>query len=127
MGLQQIKCDVTTYDFAWGYLVDVVDYPDSPILSVYLHHDYYYNYRMRMFDIDKEILYESGGHLFEEIESRLVHGSYIKEFEEKFLSDADDSDESSNVIPDYLGTEHSSDDSIESGKNDDIDDLIIPF
>lgn len=117
MGLQQIKCNVTTYDFAWGYLVDVVDYPDSPIISVHLHHDYFYNYRMRMFDIDKEMLYESGGHLFEEIESKLVHGSYIKMFEDKFLSnDSTENDDTKDI-----------DESEEDAKSDDVDNMIIPF
>lgn len=89
MGLQKARCTTTTYEFVWGFLVDVVDFEDSNILSIYLHHQYYYNIRMRMFDVDKYELNRDGGHLFEIIESELIHGPYIKDYEERFLSDKD--------------------------------------
>ena len=40
MSLRTVRCTVDTYDFAAGYLVDVVDYPCEEELEVYLHHIY---------------------------------------------------------------------------------------
>ena len=65
--------------------MDIVDFSDSDFLCVYLHHEYYYEHRIHMFDVRRDELGAGGrGDLFENIEGALIHGSYIADFENKF-------------------------------------------
>ena len=87
MSLKFLNCKVTTYDFAAGYIVDVVDYPIEEELKLYLHHWYYDGMKMHMFNIRKDELgvYGGMGELEDIIEGALVNGSYIQKFKENYF------------------------------------------
>ena len=88
MSLEFLDCIVTTYDFAAGYLVDVVDYPLEEELKLYLHHWYYDGMKIHMFNIRKDELGAFGGmgELEDIIEGALVNGSYIQKFKENYFN-----------------------------------------
>ena len=87
MSLKPVNCTITTFDFAAGYMVDVVDYPLEEELEVYLHHWYYDGIKVHIFDIRKDELgYGGCGSLEEFIEGRLVYGRYIQDFERKYFT-----------------------------------------
>ena len=86
MSLQSVNCTTTTFNFAAGYMVDVVDYPLEEELEVYLHHWHYDGIKVHIFDIRKDELgYGGCGCLKEYIEGHLVHGHYIQDFERKYF------------------------------------------
>lgn len=87
MSIHTVNCTITTYDFAAGYLVDVVDYPNAEELEVYLHHRYYDGIKVHIFDVRKDELGFGGlGELEDVIEGRLVHEPFIRNFEDKYLT-----------------------------------------
>ena len=87
MSLTTVECLTTTYNFAAGYLVDVVNYPLEEELEIYLHHCYYDGIKIHIFDIRKDELGCGGaGELEDIIEGRLVHQSFIQAFEQKYFS-----------------------------------------
>ena len=87
MSMTPINCTITTFDFAAGYMVDVVDYPLEEELEVYLHHWYYDGMKVHIFDIRKDELGCGGcGSLEEFIEGCLVYGRYIQDFECKYFT-----------------------------------------
>lgn len=81
MSLRTVRCTVDTYDFAAGYLVDVVDYPCEEELEVYLHHIYLDGIKVRIMKIRKDELGYGGlGNLEDIIEGYLVHSTHIRDF-----------------------------------------------
>lgn len=86
MSLKFLDCIVTTYEFAAGYLVDVVDYRGADELAVYLHHEYYDGIKVHIFDTRKDELGCGGaGALEDVIEGRLLNEPFIQEFREKYF------------------------------------------
>ena len=85
MSLIPIDCTITTYDFAAGYLVDVVDYHCEETLDIYLHHAYLSGVKVHVLQIRKDELgYGGAGRLENIIESRLLHSNYIKKFQKNY-------------------------------------------
>ena len=82
MSLIPVDCTTTTYDFAAGYLVDVVDYHCEETLDIYLHHTYLSSVKVHVLQIRKDELgYGGAGRLEDIIESCLLHSNYIKKFQ----------------------------------------------
>lgn len=85
MSLIPVDCTTTTYDFAAGYLVDVVDYHCEGTLDIYLHHTYLSSVKVHVLQIRKDELgYGGAGRLEDIIESCLLHSNYIKKFQKNY-------------------------------------------